>query len=255
VDTDSRSRRELIWFFALTLSSTAALHLSLPLLGLPFSLSSAQPSFYPYLAGLAVPSVVALLLCRKGERGVFCGSILRPRGSVVVYAVALFMQPGIVFLAWLLLLGSGLSVEPTFSPAPGFLLFTAGQVWVVLGEEPGWRGFALPRLVSMVSPRQATLVLAVVWGVWHVPMFFVADSLQATASPWLFAASIFAWSAVHTALHQASRPSVVPNLLFHGAANVTLNTGLVPPELEPYLTVSYVLVGVLVWATLRRNGP
>jgi hypothetical protein len=85
-------------------------------------------------------------------------------------------------------------------------------------------------------------------------MFFVAGSLQASASPWLFAGSILAWSVVHTALYQASRPSVIPNLLFHGAANITLNTGLVPAELERYLLVSYVLVGLLFWAGLRRNG-
>lgn len=255
MDASSRSARELIRFFALTLGLTSAIHLSLPLLGLPFSLSPAQPSLYLYLTGLAIPSAAALFLCRRGQRRVFCASILGPRGSVVVYAAALFTQAGIVCLAWLLLSTSGLSVEPRFSPEPGFLLLAAGQIWVVLGEEPGWRGFALPRLLSLLSPRQATLALALIWGTWHVPMFFVAGSLQADASPWLFAGSILAWSAVHTALYRASRPSIVPNLLFHGAANITLNSGLVPVELEPYLFVSYVFVGLLVWAALSRSGP
>jgi membrane protease YdiL (CAAX protease family) len=253
VNTNDEIRRELIRFFVLTLSLTAALHLSLPLLGMPFSLSFAQPSLYVYLAGLAIPFVVALFLCQKSERGAFCRSVLAPRGSMVTYVVAILAQAGILFIAWLLLQGSGASVEPEFSPAPGFLFLAAGQVWVAVGEEPGWRGFALPRLLALTSPRQATCVLALIWGIWHVPMFFVAGSLQADASPLLFAGSIFAWSSIHTALYQASRPSVVPNLLFHGTANVTLNSGLVPAELELYLFVSYVLVGLLVWANLRRT--
>jgi membrane protease YdiL (CAAX protease family) len=41
-----------------------------------------------------------------------------------------------------------------------------------LGEEPGWRGFLLPRLLEQHGPRAATLVLAGVWATWHVPFFF-----------------------------------------------------------------------------------
>ena len=54
--------------------------------------------------------------------------------------------------------------------APGFPLLAAGQLWVVFGEELGWRGFALPRLELLLSPRRATVVLALIWGVWHYPL-------------------------------------------------------------------------------------
>lgn len=247
-----RAIGELVRFAALTLGATAALHLSLPLLGLRFSLSPASPSLYLYLAGLAAPSGAALLISRKGTRRTFCRSLLAPAGSPTTYAVAVLGQAGVVLLAWLLLFASGSPAEPRISPGPGFALLVVGQVWVVVGEEPGWRGFALPRLELLLSARQATLVLALLWGAWHVPMFFVEGSLQAGVSPWLFASSIFAWSAIHTALYHRSSPSVVPNLLFHGCANVTLNTGLVPAELQPYLLASYLLLGLGVWASL---GP
>jgi membrane protease YdiL (CAAX protease family) len=249
-----RSRRELICFVVLSLFTTAAFHLSLPLLGLSFSLSLAQPSLYIYLAGMAMPAVVALLLCKRGERKAFIRSSLSPTGSAAVYIAAFLAQVGVVSLAWLLLFGSGGSVESELSPGPGFLLLAAGQLWIILGEEPGWRGFALPRLIALSSPRWATLALALVWGIWHTPMFFVPGSFQASASPFLFAASIFAWSAIHTALYQASRPTIVPNLLFHGLANITFFAGLVPAELEPYLLVSYLLVGSCVWASLVQDA-
>ena len=237
-------------FVLLTLGATAALHLSLRLLGLRFSLSPTSPALYLYLAGLAVPTIAAVLVSEKGTRRAFCQSALIPRGAPTTYASAVLAQGAFVLLAWLLLSVSGSSVEPRISLGPGFLLLAVGQLWVVLGEEPGWRGFALPRLESLLSPRRATLVLAVIWGAWHVPMFFVADSLQDGSSPWLFASSIFAWSAVHTALYHRSRPSVVPNLLFHASANIFLNTGLAPVELETPLLVSYLLVGLVVWVSL-----
>ncbi len=38
-------------------------------------------------------------------------------------------------------------------------------------EEPGWRGFALPRLQATHSPTRATLILGFLWGLWHVPLY------------------------------------------------------------------------------------
>jgi uncharacterized protein len=59
---------------------------------------------------------------------------------------------------------------------PGRLLEAAGTFLVVLTvggalEEPGWRGFALPRLQLRMSPVRATFLLGVVWGLWHVPVY------------------------------------------------------------------------------------
>ena len=59
---------------------------------------------------------------------------------------------------------------------PGRLLGSIGTFLVVLTvggafEEPGWRGFALPRLQARMSPVRATLLLGFLWGVWHVPVY------------------------------------------------------------------------------------
>jgi len=44
-----------------------------------------------------------------------------------------------------------------------------------LGEEPGWRGFALPGLQSRYSPLAATTILALVVAGWHLPLFFLEE--------------------------------------------------------------------------------
>jgi len=164
-----RSARELGWFFALALGATAILHGSIALLGLRFSLSAASPSILLYMLGLAAPAVAALVLTGPAGRSRFLRSALRPRGSARIYVAAVLAQAGVLATAWVLLRAKGEPASLGFSLSSAFPFFALGQVWVVLGEELGWRAFALARLERMLSPRLATLVLALAWGVWHAP--------------------------------------------------------------------------------------
>jgi membrane protease YdiL (CAAX protease family) len=50
-----------------------------------------------------------------------------------------------------------------------------------LGEEIGWRGFLLPRLLPLGKPR-AYLLLGVIWGIWHAPLIVVGFNYPATRS-------------------------------------------------------------------------
>lgn len=84
--------------------------------------------------------------------------------------VALFGATGVGFAA--------LGYEPELSRLPNplttFLPTLTGLSLIAgLGEEPGWRGVALPRLQERFSPVRATLLLGTVWAVWHLPVFFI----------------------------------------------------------------------------------
>jgi membrane protease YdiL (CAAX protease family) len=54
-------------------------------------------------------------------------------------------------------------------------------------EEPGWRGFALPRLQERLTPVQATLVLGVLWALWHLPLLAIEDNPSHGLGTWPFA--------------------------------------------------------------------
>ncbi len=100
---------------------------------------------------------------------------------------------------------------PQLNPVTALLLwiFTFG-----LGEEIGWRGFALPRLQRNRSALSASLILTILWALWHWPMFFYnLDSSFIIG--WLL--SLAAGTIVFTWLYNSSRGSVLILILWHGS--------------------------------------
>jgi membrane protease YdiL (CAAX protease family) len=98
-------------------------------------------------------------------------------------------------------------------------------VWTLAGtgEEPGWRGFALPRLQERLSPVRATLVLGVVWALWHLPLLAAADepshgldALPLVGVSVLFVAAIVGYAFFYTYLWNRTR-NVWLAILLHGS--------------------------------------
>lgn len=88
-----------------------------------------------------------------------------------------------------------------------------------LGEEFGWRGYAPPALSQRLGWRWASLALGVVWAVWHLPLFWMADTAQAALPLLPFLAGTVALSVVFARLAVNTRFSVLPAILLHGAIN------------------------------------
>src|SRR5688500_5867044 len=84
-----------------------------------------------------------------------------------------------------------------------------GGTW----EEPGWRGYALPRLQVGLSALLASLILGVLWAFWHLPLMVVGEV------PWSDIVFIIAWTVVLTWLFNNSRGSVLLAMLMHAMIN------------------------------------
>jgi membrane protease YdiL (CAAX protease family) len=94
--------------------------------------------------------------------------------------------------------------------------FTSG-----LGEELGWRGFALPRLQQSHSALTSSVLLALAWAGWHLPAFFYVPGYAAIGLRIVpgFFPGILAGAIVLTWLYNSSRGSVLAAVLWHASFN------------------------------------
>ncbi len=84
------------------------------------------------------------------------------------------------------------------------------------GEEMGWRGYALPRLQSNYSALTASLILAVVWWLWHLPKFLAPGN---TSSFPLFLVEMLPKAILYTWLYNHTRGSLLLVTLLHASGN------------------------------------
>ena len=126
-----------------------------------------------------------------------------------------------------------------FSSVPPWYLYPLSFLFVFFigggQEEPGWRGFALPRLLTSHSPLVASLILGVIWVFWHFPLFFTAAAPQAELPFWWFLLNVVAWAIIFTWLYLNTGGSVLLAMLLHAGLNAVF--GFFPMEtnvIDPY---------------------
>jgi hypothetical protein len=88
------------------------------------------------------------------------------------------------------------------------------------GEEAGWRGYLLPRLEARWGALTASLLLGVVWFLWHVPLLFLPGDRNGAMPLALMATFILASSVMYTWLFNSTGGSVLAVTLLHGGLNV-----------------------------------
>jgi uncharacterized protein len=131
-----------------------------------------------------------------------------------------------------------------------------------LGEELAWRGFALPRLLTGHNALAASLILGVLWALWHLPLLWTEGSAMYEQPVWLplldipAKAVLFTWVFLHT------RGSVLLAMLLHGATNLfivspspTSSGDLTLPLLAAGAKWGLVLVLILVAGPQLARGP
>ena len=88
-----------------------------------------------------------------------------------------------------------------------------------LGEEPGWRGYFLPALMARYNPLVASMLVGLVWYLWHLPHYHVDGRIADADFLWKYLLYTIALSFMHTWLYKKTRGSVLINVLFHNMTN------------------------------------
>jgi CAAX protease family protein len=222
------------------------------------------PLWFHYFVALG-PLMAALFMTflTEGRAGLreLIARIFKWRVGLRYYAFAILIPVGLFTIACLLdrtLTGHwpdlGLLGEVDYLPyltpwgALGVWLITFG-----LGEEVGWRGYALPHLQKTRSAATATLLLGILWVGWHLPMFFYRDTymqMGLMGFPML-GLSLICAAMVFTWLYNSTAGSLWIVILFHGVFDWLSSNEAGGPFAAALLSMA-----VILWALYipRRYG-
>ena len=248
-----------VWFIA-TIIHTANLNLNV------------EPST-PLIALLVVSLPVSLLpafvitSAFSGADGVkkMLSTLVRPKGSIVYYLVALLTFPIIHIVgtgitnvlngnAWLPRVSQGADLAfTTFITFFSVLFFTGG-----LNEESGWRGFAQKRLQAKYSPLVACLMLWLLMVIWHIPndivKYQLGDYLLMRIGLYPFITILFTW------VYNRTNGSILAPAVFHASMNsINPLMGIFPiTTAGNILLVSFAIIVVVsdrMWRRLPEGHP
>jgi membrane protease YdiL (CAAX protease family) len=150
------------------------------------------------------------------------------------------------------LLTQPIMILPTFL----MMFFLGGS----FQEEFGWRGFALPRLLKKWNPLVSSLILGTIWGIWHLPLFFIAGTGQYFMPFGSFVVTTVAFTILFTWIYLKTDRNLFSALLLHTALNTSFSlfppivkqTGVHQPGFS-YLTAAYLIIALIIVVLERKT--
>lgn len=177
-----------------------------------------------------IPAIVAIIFNIAQGKGLGNGfrnkfnmrsilfGILFPIGLILACAV----------LAWVS--GEGTFLSGKLPDAKGIItmaILIPINLFTVLGEEYGWRGYLLPELTGRYGKTKATVILGIVWALYHGPIVFLLAHSTGMSHPLLLcaiqASVVFAFSFPFSYCYYLSG-NLVPVLFLHSVWNVVNTT-------------------------------
>ncbi len=209
------------------------------------------------IAGIAGPSIAALALSLvlRGPRGLW--QLLKRFGRMrAPWQVWAFLLFGFLAMNWigqnLWYAWRGEELDIALSPLqywPQTFLFSI--LVAGLGEEIGWRGYALPRLQNAYGVVVATLILAIAHLFWHLPTYWLGQGMHNVPLLWV-AGFVIPFSFILTWLYNAGRGGLLFGILGHGFSNVALSLAYFMPS-ERDVPISPELI-TATWLPLEQGG-
>jgi membrane protease YdiL (CAAX protease family) len=211
------------------------------------------------LAGLLGPAVAALAFILLGEdaeyhwdywRRVFDPTLINKQGYRQIFLLPLIITIVAILISFFF--GNSLSqlkiVPQVRVHIPSILIFIFYTFFLgPFPEELGWRGYWLDKLKAHLSGLRASLLIGLVWAVWHIPLFLVKGyPLQAKGNSFLLVAfyflNFFPMSVIFTYIFYKNNRSTLAVILFHFMINFIGLLFEIKPLTEGLQTLLYIVV-------------
>jgi membrane protease YdiL (CAAX protease family) len=215
-----------------------------------------------------VPFVISMAYSRIPAVKSYLTSLIRLRGVWGWSLLALVLFPALVLLS--IPISNILGQQPIAArllPETGLSLIgvIAGKFlyqfffFNAIGEEVGWRGFALPRLQARTNPLIASLILACFWIPWHFVLWKSQGQSFKTWGFWMNNFLIILSSIIHTWFYNRSQGSILVAGILHAAGNTNARVLLIQNWNFYFILMAVVaLVMILadrMWRKLTTDHP
>lgn len=205
----------------------------------------------PYMLGGLSPAICEIYIKKKystkEEFRAFFKNIINPRHNIVWYILIILTAFTSCFLPTLF--GGAKMVQPLYMAFLEFPLMVIGGGL----EEIGWRGFLQPTLQKKIPAVASTLMVSVIWAVWHVPLWFIVGTNQTSMNFISFLITAMALSFVLAALYNSTQSiflCIVMHAFINGFWDVFKSNDHILPSL-PTLALC-LLIFVVVEVLIKR---
>lgn len=225
--------------------------------------------------GVFGPTIAGFILVYKyegkdGAKKLLVSGFNIKQPKAIWYLAAILPLLILAIIIWLIFafLGSPLPIPGSqqlenvnFFSGLGIALFLFVFMFAfALGEEFGWRGYVLDPLLDRWNASKTSLILGILWALWHLPMFFITGVGQNADFNRLgplflvnFILITMGLTFIYTWLYSNSNSNVFIVLVFHGITNTFATLFNLWETLES-MTVSVILVWVIVFVLIIYYG-
>jgi uncharacterized protein len=218
--------------------------LSLPI---PAGLLEIVGGFGPLVAAFV------LTLQQDGRAGLrtLIGRALRWRVGLGWYGLVLigpFLYQGAGIALHVALGGRPPEPVALLEEVPGVLVsFVLAFFLIGVAEEFGWRGYALPRLQGHYSALTASLIVGLIWALWHLPLFFNPGTSYSQTPLGVWIVYLLPYAVLHTWLYNSSRGALLLSIALHAMVNATGTLWMAVPDVGPLVRTTPNVVAHVYW--------